>query len=174
MKCLDRGLHSSLGAELEAIRNRLRAIDAQRSPFHRMGFDLELEGGFGEMDNANRRIVQFWGSGASLDGKPDFERVFGSQFVESKGGGEAQNSKWDPLRDFKEGLVGGDRGFFCAVQTATHMFDLPGSSEVPEVRTGYGEAFELFRAHESPFLDEGPDMFHFLHQMAILAKSLHL
>jgi len=100
-----------------------------------MGFDLELEGGFGEMDNANRRIVQFWGSGASLDGKPDFERVFGSQFVESKGGGEAQNSKWDPLRDFKEGLVGGDWGFFCAIQTATHMFDLPGSSEVPEVRT---------------------------------------
>jgi hypothetical protein len=78
-----------------------------------MGFDPELEGGFGEVDDANRRIVQFWGPGSSLDGKPYFEGVFCSQFVESKGGGEAQNSKWDPLRDFDESLIGGDRGFFC-------------------------------------------------------------
>jgi hypothetical protein len=35
------------------------------------------------------------------------------------------------------------------------------------MRTGYGAAFELVRAHESPFLDEGPDMFHFLHRKAI-------
>jgi hypothetical protein len=130
-----------------------------------MGFDPEREGGFREVDDPNRRIIQFWGPGSSLDGKPDFERVFGSQFVESKGGGEAQNSEWNPLRDFEEGLVGGDWGFFCAVQTATHALDLPGFSEVPEMRTGYGEAFELFRAHESPFPDEGPDMFHFLHHM---------
>jgi hypothetical protein len=26
------------------------------------------------------------------------------------------------------------------------------------MRTGYEEAFELFGAHESPFLDEGSDM----------------
>jgi hypothetical protein len=139
-----------------------------------MGFDPELEGGFGEVDDANRRIVQFWGPGSSLDGKPNFEGVFGSQFVESKGGGEAQNSEWDPLRDFEEGLIDGDWGFFCAVQTATHTLDLAGFSEVPEVRTGYGEALELFRAHESPFPDEGPDMFHFLHRMAIPSKPLHL
>jgi hypothetical protein len=85
--------------------------------------------------------------------------------VESKDGGEAQNSKGDPLRNFKESLIGGDWGFFCAVQTATHTLDFPGFGEVPEVRTGYGEALELFRAHESPFPDEGPDMFHFLHRM---------
>src|SRR6266700_7206657 len=110
-KCLDRGLHSNLGAELEAIRNGLcRAIDAQRSPVHRMGFDSKLEGGFGEVDDANRRIVQFWGPGASLHGKPEFEGVLGSQFVESEGGGEAQNSEWDPLRDFEEGFIGGDWG----------------------------------------------------------------
>jgi hypothetical protein len=90
-----------------------------------MGFDPELEGGFGEVGDANRRIVQFWGPGFSLDGKPDFERVFGSQFVESKGGGKAQNSKRDPLRDFEESLIGGDWGFFCAVQTATHTLDFP-------------------------------------------------
>jgi hypothetical protein len=40
-----------------------------------MGFDPELEGGFGEMDDANRRIVQFWGPGSSLDGKPYFEGI---------------------------------------------------------------------------------------------------
>jgi hypothetical protein len=78
-----------------------------------MGFDPELEGGFGEVDEANRRIAQFRGPGSSLDGKPCFEWVFGSQFVESKGGGEAQNSEWDPLRDFDESLIGGDQGFFC-------------------------------------------------------------
>jgi hypothetical protein len=69
---------------------------------------------------------------------------FRSQFVESKGGGEAQNSKWYPLRDFEEGLVGGDWGFFCAIQTATHMLDLPGSSEVQEVRTSYGYSSQTF------------------------------
>jgi hypothetical protein len=112
-----------------------------------MGFDPELEGGFREVDDANRRIVQFLEPGSSLDGKPDFAGVFGSQFVESKGGGEAQNSKWDdPLRNFKESLIGGDWGFFCAVQTATHTLDFAGFSEVPEMRTGYGEALELFRA----------------------------
>ena len=80
----------------------------------------------------------------------------------------------NPLRDIEEGLIDGDWGFFCAVQTATHTLDLAGFSEVPEVRTGYGEALELFRAHESPFPDEGPDMFHFLHRMAIPSKPLHL
>jgi hypothetical protein len=78
------------------------------------------------------------------------------------------------LRDFEEGFIGGDWGFFCAVQTATHTLDLAGFSEVPEMRTGHGKALELFRAHESPFLDEGPDMFHFLHQIVILSKPLHL
>ena len=79
------------------------------------------------------------GRGDSFDGKPDFEGVFGSQFVESKGGGEAQNSEWDPLRNFEEGLIDGDWGFFCAVQTAPYALDLAGFSEIPEVRTGYGE-----------------------------------
>ena len=57
-----------------------------------MRFDTELEGGFGEVDDADGRIVQSWGPGTSLDCKPDLEGVFGSQFVESEGGGEAQNS----------------------------------------------------------------------------------
>src|SRR5260370_22483992 len=87
---------------------------------------------------------------------------------ESKGGGEAQNSKCDPLRDFEESLIGGDWGFFCAVQTAPHTLDLAGFREVPEVLTEYGEAFELFRAHESPFLDEAPTCSTFF------VASLHL
>ena len=60
-------------------------------------------------------------------------------------------SAMDPLRNFEEGLIDGDWASFCAVQTATHTLDLAGFSEVPEMRTGYGDAFELFRAHESPF-----------------------
>jgi hypothetical protein len=78
-----------------------------------MRFDTELEGGFGEVDDADGRIVQFWGPGTSLDCKPDLEGVFGSQFVESEGGGEAQNSEWDSLRDFEQGFIGGDGGLFA-------------------------------------------------------------
>jgi hypothetical protein len=63
---------------------------------------------------------------------------------------------------------------FARYRPRPTRLDLAGISEVPEMRTGHGEAFELFRAHESPFLDEGPDMFRFLHPIVGLSKPLHL
>jgi len=109
-----------------------------------MRFNAELEGGLREVDDAEGRIVQFWGPGTSLDGKPDFEGVFGSQLVESEGGRETQNSEWDSLRDFEQGFIGGDRGFFCAVQTVANALDLARFGKIPQMRTGHGEALELF------------------------------
>src|ERR1035438_1377823 len=89
-KRLKRCFHSDLRPKLEAVCNCLRrAIDAQLSPIHRMRFDTELEWGFREVDDADGRIVQLWGPGTSLDGKPNLEGVFGSQFVESECRGEA-------------------------------------------------------------------------------------
>lgn len=80
----------------------------------------------------------------------------------------------DPLRNFEESLIDKDWGVFCAVQTASATLDLAGFSEAPEMRMGLRRGFELFRAHETPFLDEDSDMFHFLHRKATLLKPLHL
>src|SRR6266702_5370052 len=81
-KRLNRCFHSDLSPELEAVRNGFRwTIDAQCSPFHRMSLDPKLESGFREVDDSNRRIVQFGGPSSSFDGKPDFEWIFASQFV---------------------------------------------------------------------------------------------
>lgn len=79
----------------------------------------------------------------------------------------------DLLPNLKESVIDGDWSFFCAVQTATHALDLAGFSEVPEMGTGCGEAFVLFRAHESPFLDEGSTC-PLRSSHATLLKPLHL
>ena len=122
----------------------------------------------------DRRVVQLRGPGASLYGKPNFKRVFGGQFVVSKGGGQTQNAKGNSLRKFEKCLVGRNGNVFGAVQTMPDTLDLACFGEIPKMRAGDGEAFELLRAHKGPFLDDGFDMFRLLGHEAIISKPIHL
>ena len=121
-------------------------MDAQRSPFHRMGFDPELEGGFGEVGDANRRIVQFWGPGSSLDGKPDFKRVSAVSSW-SRSAEERHRTPGGTLFATSRGVSLVEIGAsFARYRPRPTRSIFPAFARFQRCEPEYGEALELFRA----------------------------
>jgi hypothetical protein len=62
----------------------------------------------------------------------------------------------NPLRDIEEGLIDGDWGFFCAVQTVTHALDLAGFRDVPKMRTDTERPLSYFALTRVGFCTRAP------------------
>ena len=133
-KCFYCSFHTDFGPKFKAVRNGLgRAVNAERSSVYRMRFNTKLKGILGEVNDSEGWEIDLGRPSITFDRQPDFEGIFWREFMVAEGRRQAEDAGRNPLGNFEQGFVGGDRGVLSPVEPAADTFDLACFGEIPEV-----------------------------------------